>query len=292
MEIKQKLKINTIQTELKNKGYNFLNVDNIITREEKNYYIHILLDVELNLKKQREEIVVETNLSIDNDRYWRYGIELEEFLKKLKELCKKPLLKLKKTSNRKKTPYFDRDLSNLEDSIRDKTILFEDIDISIGKLAKEKLNNRNVVEEIKNILKEQEKTNEINQKLLNRFVYLKDKVLTLNCFLNKKNEYSYHKEKDRTTKLLITDKEYNQKLKEVEDEMKQIAKKFNIELNEFDYLLIPKKVDLDEWVEYNKDNLDDNWNYLDEEEQKEYNSFEEYCKKSYDDNEGIIEVEE
>jgi len=287
MEIGQKLRIDGMIINTTNQGYNFLNIDSI-TKGKSKYYVDVFLETEQTLLKKTQEVKVSFSLPFGYSTH-RFADLLEDFFTKLEVFCEKPLLRMKKSNNRKNDVCggYDRDLRQIKDSLRNKTIVFNDVEITLYPLAEKELKKQKIdfVERFKNILKTQQKRDNEREKLLNRFVYLKEKESTLKCFLEKEN-YSYYPEKrDKTIRIMITPQEYNQKLKKIETEMKQIAKSFGFELSDFDYLKIPRKVEYDEWLSYMKSELKQNYdNYFEGEE-----SFEDYCERMYDEMGGIIE---
>ena len=279
MEIKQELKVDTQVLENINKGYNFLNVDNKRDKKSKKYYLEILLDIQQNLKETREEICIKTNI-LNQSRFCEYSIE--DFLKDLNEYVRKPYVIIKETSNRINEDRYDNDINGLRDLIRDKHIIFADIDFRIGELAKEKI-NKNLIEEIKEILSQQAKVDKKNQKLMDRFIYLKEKVLTLKTLIEETKTY-WNKPKDNTLKILITTEEYNEKLKVIEEELKVIAKVFGLELREMDYIVVEEELSYDEWLEDNKDDLQENYKiYCENDDYEGCSDFEEYCKMMFEE---------
>ena len=199
MEIKQKLKVNNESLRYINKGYNFLNVDDE-KKVEKKYHISVLLVTRQNIRDTEEKIIVQSDL-LDYNYYHNpsyYGSpSVEKFLIELEEFVKLPFVKIKKTDNRINTDRYDRDMGSLESHTRDGKIIFSEIEITIGELAKEKM-DIDLKKEVKRILNLQEETDDKNQKLMDRFVYLKEKVLTLKSFIRN----------DNTFKTMITDEEY------------------------------------------------------------------------------------
>ena len=284
----ENVSVNVERLERLNQGFNFLNIED---KEKTQYYIDVFLEVKQNLKEKTETIKAKTNLPfVSSYNYWK-GTEVIAFLNELDMFSKKPLFVIKKWNNRKNTKGYDRDLSSLKGKFRKNTLIFSDIKINIKELAEEKLKEIKLdfKTEVKKFLKQQKKTDKEKQKLLDRFIYLKEKELTLKTFLEKQSSYSYGKPKDRTIKILITPQEYNQQLKDIEKEMKQVAKEFKLELDDFNYLVIEQKVDFDKWLEVNKDKIKENYDYYEDEAEE---TFDEYCKRLYDESGGIIEVQD
>ena len=290
MEIGQELSINDDRLYRLNQGYNFLNIDTKKPHKKEDYYIWVWLDVEQNLNETTEKVMVDTNLDVRGS--WGNGYELETFFEDINLYSKKLLLNIKKTNNRKNKDNWDRDISHLRDNFRNRTIIFSDVKIGVGKLAERKLKEQGIDfrAKLKKILEQQQETDKKKQKLLDRFVYLKEKVLTLEKFFEKKYSYSYSDEKkDRTYKIMISPEEYNQKLKAIEVEMTAIAKIFNVELNELDYLVIEQKVSYEKWLEVNKEELQEEYEDFGTDETA-YADFEEFCGQMYLSSGGVINV--
>jgi len=226
-------------TEEKNKGFNFLNIDEI---ENKEFFIDVYVKREQTLLKEEEDIVVNSNLGIREYRSYG-GTDVFSFLEELEDFCKKILFFDVKSSNRKNMPSHYGDIDTLKDKTRDRTLIFSTIKIRVTESAEELLKEEgieNFKEEIKKMLDLQQKTTKSKQKLIERFIYLKEKELTLKNFLGKNNvveRYSYNKKPKESSRILITKEEYNQKLKNIEIEMKAIAKELSFEIRELNYLV-------------------------------------------------------
>jgi len=287
MEIKQELKVRNDILDRINQGYNFLNVDNQRQESKKKYYINVFIETKQNLKEKTEEIKIKQNLF--SVGYWDNDFNVNNFLEKLDKFSKKLFCIIKKTSNRKNKSNYDTDLSELRDKFRDKTIVFNDIDINITENAEQQLKyiNLDFIGEVKKLLNQQQKTDKSKQKLIDRFVYLKEKVLTLKTFIEKTNSYDSRKKEDNSLKILITPEEYNQKLKEIETEMKTIAESFGIELRELDYIVIKERIGFDEWFKQNEDELKEN--YEENEGESDFENFDEYAEQMYVEFEGYEE---
>ena len=287
MEIKQELKVRNDILDRINQGYNFLNVDKQGKEKEKKYYINVFIETKQNLKEKTEKMKIKQNLF--SVGYWDNDFNVNNFLEKLDKFSKKLFCIIKKTSNRKNKSNYDTDLSELRDKFRDKTIVFNDIDINITENAEQQLKyiNLDFIGEVKKLLNQQQKTDKSKQKLIDRFVYLKEKVLTLKTFIEKTNSYDSRKKEDNSLKILITPEEYNQKLKEIETEMKTIAESFGIELRELDYIVIKERIGFDEWFKQNEDELKEN--YEENEGESDFENFDEYAEQMYVEFEGYEE---
>lgn len=278
------MELNSIQQlklEKLNNGFNFGNMDK---PKERKYFVEVLLKTTINLKGKVEEVEVKHNLFSN----YSYGDEdVIDFFEKLEEFAKKPLVKIR---------YFNRKSQvstwGFSDKFRNKTIKFLDIEISIGELAEQKLKKMDIdfKEKIKELLDLQKKDDKA-QKFVDRYVFLKEKMLTLDeCVGKKKESYSYGKKADETLKIvLLTPEQYNEKLKEIETEMREIAEKFGISISEYDfkYIAIPKKVGFDEWLKASKSWLKENWEEFDDDE-KNGRTFKKYTEDVYDECNGEI----
>jgi len=274
-----------------NKGYNFFNLE----QKEKKYFIEVMLETYLNLKEKTETIRIETNLPTNAS--WRNlrSLEVIDFLNELEEFVKKPLVKIRNFNRKNKLQSYE--IGGLKDKFRDKTLKFEDINITIGELAEKKLKAigiDNFKKKVKEILNLQKTADNKIQELVDRFVKLKEKMLILNELVKDNEYYGYRENRDDTIKIKLTPLEYNKKLKKVETEIKEIAEKLGIEVRDYDfkYLPIERKVSYDEWLEHNKVELEDNFNrycseYGDDEE-KPYENFEQYAKEMFDECGGTI----
>ncbi len=273
-----------------NRGFNF---ENFV--EEKKF-IKVMLDVEQDLREKTEVIKIETNL-IDLESRWE--VSLERFLKELKIYCLKPLAKITRI-NRKNTLSFWGSLRGLRDGIRKNTLKFSDIEITIGKLAKKKI-KFDFKERVNEILKLQKKANKTTQILVDRFVRLNEKVLTLKVLIGKTQDdygYCYNKPKDRTIKIELSPIEFNEELKKVDLELREIGKKLKISIDDFnyDYKKIEKEVNYSDWLKTNKEDLEENFKEYGEtfdgdEDENDYKDFDDFCEKMFDRTGNTIEVE-
>lgn len=287
MELKQ-IRIDGQRLFRINNGHNFYN----LKHKDKKYFIEVMLESTIDLLNKDESIIVKTDLPIKSSD-WRYEREFDivDFLKEIKDFVKKPFIKIN-TANRKNT-ISSWKLGDIEDNFRNENLNVSDLKIVVGELAKNKL-KYNFEKKIKEILALQKTaTDKRIQERVNRFFELKEKILFLEDFVGKsKNDYynSYDRKKDDTIKLSITTLEFNQQLKEIEKEIKGIAKELNIErIGDFDYLPIQKEISYDEWLKINKDDLKENFEECNDE--SEYKNFNEYAKEMYEEFGGVIEVE-
>lgn len=291
------MRIDEQRLEKINKGHNFYNLE----QREKKYFIEVMLDTSIDLLEKEEEIRVETDLPM-GIRGWNNlrSQDVIDFFKEFENFVKKPLVKIR-TSNRKNT-IDSWKLDSIKENFRDRTLKFSDINISIGELAKKKLKAIEINDfegKVKKLLDLQQTTGEETQKQVDRFVQLREKMLILKDLVGKNIDdyygYGWDRKKDDTIKLTLTSLEYNEKLKEIEIEIREIAKKLNIKnIGDFDYLKIQKNIGYDEWLKTNKEDLEMNFNQYndeyDDDEEKPYKNFDDYAEQMYDENGGVIEV--
>lgn len=280
-----------------NRGHNFLNLDEKRVMREKKYYISVTLETEMDLLKKEEIIEINTNLELsDNYRYHYEGYSLREFFGELEKWAKKPLVKLNFSNRKNKLSYYEI----RESDFREKSIDIKDIDISIGELAEKKLKQNKIdfIGKVKEMLGLQKEADEEMQKALDRYIQLKERILQLETFIDKRDDsyYSYSREKDKTTKIMLSPQEYNKELKKVETEMKALAKKLNVGVREdFRYLPIQKKVGYREWLKANKRELDENFENCYDEICDDYGgkpTFEKYAREMYDESGGFVVIEQ
>lgn len=280
MEQDLNIRIDEQRLDRLNKGTNFFSLNN--DYKKKKYYISVMLDVALNLKEKRESIEVDTNLPI-SEGYWRSGLRIDEFFEKLKNFANRPLGKIIiPNKDTKRCEISSYQFGEIEHLIRDETINFEDIDITIGELAREKL-KIDFEKEVKKILDEQVSSNK--QEQIDTYVRLKTKIENLKKLLCKESNYGYgyREEKDETIKMPLTAEEYNSKLKEVETELKTIEKEFGLKesVSECDYIKIKSDDescnDFKEWLADNEEELRNNF----ESDNDEGMTFDEYAEMCY-----------
>lgn len=288
MELEQ-IRIDEQKLDRINKGHNFYN----LKQTEKKYFVEVMLESTIDLLSKDESVIVKTDLPIKSSD-WRYEREFNagDFVKELKSFCEKPFVKIK-TGNRK-NKISSWKLDNIKENFRERILKFSDIRIVVGKLAEKRL-KYNFEQKIKELLKLQKTaTDKRIQKQVDKFVMLREKILLLENFIGKKQNdyysYSYDKPKDDTIKLTLMPLEYNEKLKEIEIEIKKIAKKLNIEnIGDFDYLKIEKQISYEEWLKMYEVDLRENFENYDD--GSEYENFEEYAKSLYKESGGIVDEE-
>jgi len=244
----QEIPLNSIQEmrlERLNKGFNFFN----LVQTEKKHYINVELETEQDLNRKKETINVTSNLD-DVGHYW--GCDVSEFLKELEKFCKKPFAEIR-TSNRKEE-VSSYDLRHL---VRDETLKFSDIEITIGDLAREKLKEMNIdfEEQVKTLLKKQKFIGKEVQNKIDRYVILREKIEVLKSLLKKEDRYSYSQPKDNTLKMILSPQEYNSKLKKIEVELRKIEKLFGLREERIDYIKIEEELDFKSWLKKNEESL-------------------------------------
>lgn len=275
-----------------NKGFNFFN----IVQTEKKFYIEVELKVTQDLKSKEEVINVKTNLDIPNGSHSGYwgNYDVVDFLADLEKFCESPFAEIR-TTNRKET-LGHYELSDIRHKTRDKIINFSDIKITIGNLAKKKLEVLEIdfENQIKGILKKQKYIDKETQDKIDRYVFLREKMEILKSLVGYKEDYGYSynnygQPKDNTLKMTLSPQEYNDKLKEIETEIRKLEKFFGLKETEMKYVKIPEKIDYDKWLKDNEERLRDDY-----EENKEDDSitFDEYCEMCFEQDLDNGEVEE
>ena len=285
------LRINQQRLERINDGYNFFN----IIQKEKKYFIKVMLETEMDLLEKEETIKVYTDLPLSDWDYCR-DYEVIDFLKEFENFVKKPLVRIRDFNRKNMTSSYE--LSYVRVGVREKILKFSDIEITIGELAERKLKVIGIEdfkEKVKELLNLQKGIDEKIQKLVDRFIQLKERIATLKECIGKKDDgYIYYcgygKEVDKTIKITLTAEQYNQELKEIEKGMREIAHKLKIEVrdSDFEYVPIERKVGFNEWLEINKGELKESWAEFDSEDKKAYKSFKGYCEEMYDECSGVI----
>lgn len=245
----EEVSVNTIRLDVINKGTTFFNIaEKSISPNRKKYHLQVNLETRQNLKEKSEEIAVEDNLPIREYGYWRQDKDddVDEFLAKLKRYVSRPLGKVIIPLKSKVSSY---DIG-IKDTIREETIDFDDIDISVGELARKKLKEKGIVDfegEIKKILSNQTEDNA--QEKVNAYVVLKDRISALKNLIGRNSSYSYsyyNEKKDETIKIPLTPEQYNEKMKEIEVDLRVLEKAFGIKQEELDFIKIKDEKDDEE----------------------------------------------
>jgi hypothetical protein len=285
--------INEQRLQVVNNGTNFSNIEK---NNQKKYYIDVSLEVRQTLKWKEEEVVVNTNIfdSLGGYRY-RGGFDVEEFFKELENFVKCPL-GVVTIPNRALISdgggYRYRDgLGEIKDKVRSVTINFDDIDLTIGELATIKLKElgvENFTQKVKDILKIQEESNKLNkQATIDAYVCLKDKILALKNLLSggkkKSRGYDYYgSNTDETLKLLLSPEIYNEKLKEVEKELRKLEKELGLKEEELEFIKIKTEESEEkafkEWFAENEEQLREDFDLREEDNEM---TFDEYVEMVY-----------
>jgi len=237
-----------------NSGTNFLN---IAKREYgKEYYLRVFIQIRQNLKEKDEEISVDSNLPVREYGYWdSKGDDIDRFLDNLKKFVNRPLGKIVIPLKSEVSTYN----LGIKEKIREERINFEDIEISVGEMARKKLKEKGIEDfegEIKKILSNQIEDN-VQQKV-NAYIRLKDRILALKSLIGRKSSYSYSYDKptDETIKIPLTPEQYNEKMKEIEVDLRVLEKAFGIKQEELDFIKIKDEEDEKETDEEFEDEED------------------------------------
>jgi len=263
-----------------NKGYNFLNID----KAKRKYKIEFLLEVSMNFKETEKELIVRHNIDTDYSSYCDDD-DFETFIKALDEMCAKPYY-VPRNFNRKENKLSSWDLRDI--LLRNKIINFADINVVVYQQAQKYLKQKYKIDDVEKVIKEmldkQRYATKDEIKAIDKWVYLKGKIKTLKSRSRENNEYGYcryRENTDKTITLSLTKKEYNEKLKKIENQMIKLAKSyklFKFNKNDFDYLEILKKQSFKQFLKENREDLKDDYDGDDMGV-----SFDEYAKSCYED---------
>jgi hypothetical protein len=279
-ELYRKLKDREERAFKQNRGLTLLNADEF----KSSLFISVLKKVEINLLEKEEEVVVETNIF---DRY-RDEYNVEEFLKELKKYMSTPAYNFFIQYNRRRE---NKVSFYWKAKFREHDFEFEELKITIGEQAKEYVDSLgfDFVGEIKKIIKNKKQVTEKESKDFERYSFLYNRIDDLERQINKpKNSYYYSREaEDKTIKLTISYEEYNEKLKEVETEMKVLCKKYSfLELPKFDYIEIKEPIKFEDWIKEHKDEVEESWNEFDDEQKDDwegdFDSYAQNCFETFD----------
>jgi len=274
--IYRKLKDREERVLKQNRGLTLLNADKF----KSSFFISIYKEVELNLLGKEEKIVVVTNI-LGSYSYSYNGLSIEEFLVKLKKYLSIPTYKFLIQRENKVDFYWKA-------KFRTKDFEFEDIKITIGEQAKEYVDSLkfNFIEEVKKLVKNKKQATEQEGKDFEKYFFLYNRIDDLKRQVKESNNsyYSYHQDADRTLKITISTEEYNQKLKEVETEMKEICKKYSyLELPRFDYIKIVELITFEDWLKEQGEELRESWDEFDDEQKEDWNGdFDSYAQSCFE----------
>lgn len=254
-------------------GKNFFNIGDNTQKKE---FIQVTLETIQDLEDKRETLNVRSSLPFSH----YYGTDLESFIKELKEFVKLPLAKIRTS---KKSPLSYYELSSI--GVRDTTIRLRDIDFQIGELAEKKMNELGITDFkafVGELLEQQKEVNISCQSDIDNLITLREKIYTLKCLLGKRvntNSYynsDYRTPKDETMKIVLSPEQYNQKLEEIEKELRVIEKRLGLRETTFEYIKEEKKeeISFEEWFNENEEQLREDYESNDEGEM----TFEEYAE--------------
>lgn len=249
------------------------------------FFIKILKSVELNLKEKKEKIYVLSNFPFC-DYYYRYDDKIPSvFLKDLKEWVKTPLFKYNVTYNRKQ----ENKVSSYNlPSFRTKQIDFENVKFIIGKEAEQDFDLEKFKSDVKDILSQQKIPTDKEVKEFNRYLILLERVENLKRRIPKER-YSYYyggrKKEDKSLKFYLDKKEYNKRLKVLEDEFKILCNRNKyLEMPSLDYKKINKILSFEKWKDDNLDEAEEIWAEYDDDDKEEFDGdFDKFLKDKYDE---------
>ena len=273
----QKLRNREEKLAKSNKGLNLLGKS-----KSEGFYISLKVITRINIKEKQERIKVDSNLPFVS---WRCGCNsVEEFLEEFNKYCKKPVYSYPFSLNRKQENQPSR--WNLP-SFREKKINFEDIDIRISDKIKDMFysDKFDFIGQVKKILSSQVKITDEEKDDFDKYFLLCEKIEDLGRQLPKER-YGYDREKDDTLKMTIGKKEYNKKLRVIETKLKPICSKYEIlNMPSIYYKEIKKAPSFEEFKIENKQEVEELWSELDDEDKDEFDcDFEEFLKTKYEEN--------
>jgi hypothetical protein len=283
--IYRKLKDREEIVEKKNRGMNLLN-----WKKDSPFFISVMKEVSINLARMSDKIVVDTNLC---SCYGRTS-NIKSFFSDLENYLSipyyKPFIQNARRQENKASIY------SCDLSLRENDFEFSDIKIEIGELAEEELKKLGIdfCADVKKIVSKKRIATIEEEKDFERASYLAQRIRDLERQLGKR-AYSYSSSygnygdnKDETIPIKISAEEYNQKLREVETELKQFSKKYPfLKIPTMTFVKIKVVVTLEVWKEKNKLALEESWKNLDEDEKEEYeNKFEAYIENCFNESDG------
>jgi len=236
----QRLRVVEDKLRRDNKGLNLINSQ----KSSPTFSIHLFKKVEGNLLTMKSEILVNSNLPFMN---WNFqNVSIDEFFEKFEEYVKLPIfkrfIKLNRCQENKLSGW---GLTNFREDI----ISIKDIDISFGEECLKQVSEGDIVlfkNRIKTILSKQHLYTESESKDFTRYFILCEKAQDLRRQVKSSNNYCYDRNNDKSIKMTLSDEEYNNKLKLIEDELKALNKKY-------EFLSIPR-LDYKENEGYDEDN--------------------------------------
>lgn len=259
------------------------------------YFLSINLVVTENLFKREEKLVVNTNLPLSLGWYEiERGMTPKKILEKIEIVCSRPLCDINPLNNRKEGN--TSRINGYSSNFRDFDFSYEDIDIKISELAKGHFDLEEYKQKLKYVIDSRRFLTNDERVLVRRYHLLSERIFDLKRMNGEKSSGSYYyssygKPKDSTETIKISAEEYNTKLQEVENELKEIVEKIDfVELPRFDFIEIPTEKDIEErytqFVDGILDELTESWENLEDEDKAEYESdFENYCRDMFDNQE-------
>ncbi|NQV08897.1 hypothetical protein HQ529_03540 [Candidatus Woesearchaeota archaeon] len=245
--------------------------------KDRQYYVKVLLETELNLVDRETELKVDSNLPFMS---YRTG-SVKEFIKELVEWVNTPRFKISLRHNRRQNNVPSSwDLSDF----REKHI--ENVKITIGEQAKEELKKVfkfDFTTEVQRLMALQRDATDDEEIDFERFWYLINEVKSLDNMKKwERRGYSYNSDVDNSCKIGFTKQEYNKRLRELEKELKALCKKHPILRMPSIYLEeIIKKPTFDEFMTDCEDDMKENWSDMDKEDKAEHGDYDTYCENQF-----------
>jgi len=245
-----------------NKGYNFINLDPMNRR----YRIEVKLFVELDLEGREDNLFIDHNLPM---RYCYGDDSFQTFLRELSAWVKKPCYIPRSIHRKSKLGSYDMRKTT---DCRQVEIRPADVAVVVHDVAREYLKQKHGVDDFQKVvldlLAQQKRATKGQIRAIDRWVYLEERKLHLDKAVESDDGYYSYRE-DNTQKFKLSIEEYNKRLKDIEKEMRELAKKhrfLDIEDVRFRYLEEGEDEDCDEYDDYDDDEDDED----DEEECDEY----------------------
>ena len=241
------VRVDSQKLHLQNKGVNLLS-----ERKKPIPTIKLYKKVSGNLLEMKSKVIVShTNLPIHV--YYRAETSIEDFLKNLEEVVELPKYDDFIIGNRRRENKGNRwGLTSFDNKIID----YDSIKFLWGdELLKNTTQEYRAefMRKVSKILDKQRYATDEETKDFARYFALCHKVEDLGR-QSKKKTYSYYcggEEKDKSLTMLMTDEEFNKKLKDIEDELETLKEKYDfLKLPRFDY---KEKEEVEDEEDYDED---------------------------------------
>jgi len=203
-----------------NRGKNLYNIG---SQKQKPYKMDVLLKVDIDLMTMETELIIKTNLPLDDYQYETQH-DLETFVSQFKKWAENPRY-YSRDFNRNKT--IDRyGLKHL----RRPLIKYEDIEIRVYPEAQKWLAINGVLnfaQLVKELCHMQKQATPQQKRAIDQYVYLLEQAQQLENFLPKQHSYSRYdySDNDPTKKIEMNQQHYKKEQKRLQQELKSITQK-------------------------------------------------------------------